>query len=319
MPMSFRNLFIHSVDGKAVLYRLDKGQILKIGNLPFPEITKYQISETGLIAAIKIKRRRNKKSFIYVARVDENFKIINECNYEIPRDFHVHAIGVKNEVIYFGGYNRYNAVESAGFIISTEKEKKLCPINIPKQNEMPGKAIDDIMILDNRMILVDNFIYPKYLFEYNISQETNLVLKKVIKLPNNGTYEHIISGKMNHKWIVLFSSTIGMNGKAYHLNILGAHDFKNYGTISSRIPFDNKTSEKYWFHDYALHNDKLYLACGDKGIGWLKLRERLDEHDIKYIDIQGKNEINEIYNVGDEVLVIKNRKYLNLLNTNMNL
>jgi len=279
----FENLFINPKKNRSVLYSANKGQVQKILSLPFPEISKYSISETGWVCAIKIKRRQGKKSFIYCVKLDQEFKIIKKMNIQIPFKYHVTAIAMRNNTVYIGGLNlNSGSKELSDYIDLTCADKEFNPVIIPEEYEMSGKAIDDIMVHGNRMILVDNIIFPKYLFEYDISQETAPGLSKVIKLPNNGTYEHIRFGKMSKTKIVLLSTTTGMGGIGRHLNILNSENFKNYGTISSVISLLPKKKQEHWFQDYTIWNNTLYLACGKKGLGILKLGRNNKKENVLY-------------------------------------
>jgi len=280
--MKFENLFIVSGDEKSKLYKVEDGQIQHLLDQPFPEISKYSISETGWISAIKIKRRRGKKSFIYCVKLDQEHKIIERVNIQIPDKYHVTALAMKNNTVYIGGHNLdRDSKESADLIDLSGKEKQLQSIIIPEEYEMAGKAIDDIMILEDRMILVDDLIYPKFLFEYDISKETDPKLDRIIELSDNGTYEHIKSGKISKNRIALYSSTIGMAGSGRHLNILNSKTFTDYGTLSSGISLFPK-KQQHWFLDYTLWNNTLYLACGKKGLGILKLERNFKMEDVLF-------------------------------------
>ena len=303
--MNFSDLFILPDNQVSKLCKLENNKIIEMSKLPFPVITKYVISDTGWIAGIKIKKRRGKKSFIYLSRVLPDEQIIKVPNIRIPEGYIVKTVNMKNDVLYVGGYNS-SLYEVAHLIRLEDKAREWTPIEIPSKYKMNGKPIDDILILKNKMILVDNMISPKYLFDYDIRKEDKPELIKIIRLPNHGTYEHIRSGQMNDNWIALFSSTFGINGHAYHINVFNANDYSDCGTVSSRVPVITKKKKKHTFFDYCLKNDKLILACGKKGLGIIKLSKKLTGKVSIYKKVKGIKNIEKIIPVGENIVVIGN-------------
>jgi hypothetical protein len=69
-------------------------------------------------------------------------------------------------------------------------------------------------------------VFPKYIFEYDISNPKEPKHINTIDLPDNGTYEHIVKGDGNEKWLGIKSSTVGSFGTAQHLNIFGDKKIK---------------------------------------------------------------------------------------------
>ena len=168
--MNFSDLFILPDNQASKLFKFENDKIVEMSKLPFPVITKYVISDTGWIAGIKIKKRRRKKSFIYLSRVLPDEQIIKVPNIHIPEGYIVKTVNMKNDVLYVGGYNS-SLYEVAHLIRLEDKTREWIPIEIPSKYKMHGKPIDDILILKNKMILVDNMIFPKYLFDYDIRKE----------------------------------------------------------------------------------------------------------------------------------------------------
>tara|TARA_A100001015_G_scaffold218996_1_gene246228 strand:+ start:1674 stop:2588 length:915 start_codon:yes stop_codon:yes gene_type:complete len=109
-----------------------------------------------------------------------------------------------------------------------------------------GKAIDDILIQDNELILVDNIIYPKYLFKYDITVPSEPKFLSQKQLPNSGTYEHIKKGDINNNWMVLFSSSVGRGGSSQCITISGKSSY----SLSTYFPFE------FDEHDELVYNDE---------------------------------------------------------------
>ena len=82
-------------------------------------------------------------------------------------------------------------------------------ISIPIELFYPGKAIDDFIVLENKIIAVDNIVMPKYLIEYERKFLPRLDSAKIFKLEPNGTYESIQKAVSNEHYIGLLSGTTG--------------------------------------------------------------------------------------------------------------
>jgi len=149
-----------------------------------------------------------------------------------------------------------------------------------------GKAIDDILILGNKLILVDNLIYPKYLFEYDISTPHNPIHIKTVELENNGTYEHIVCGDINEHWMVLLSSTFGMGGASDYISIsgkkkavLGLHR-NTFEILDHRFGKAAQNPPSNSFNDICLIDDFLYVLMGVK-IYRIHLRGRISKSKLE--------------------------------------
>jgi hypothetical protein len=143
-----------------------------------------------------------------------------------------------------------------------------------KELELPvksteGKSIDDILIRGNNLFLVDNIIYPKYIFTCDISDPNNPRHTGTEELPNNGTYEHISKGDINDNWTALFSSSVGMDGAYRHVTLSAAgQPWDNHQVLTFRIEdfFTRRNAggsagykPRYFIHDICLLQNRLMI------------------------------------------------------------
>ncbi len=168
------------------------------------------------------------------------------------------AMNVKDSVVYVSGNARSGEV---CYMVDLDSESQtLENIDLPEPMSY-GKAVDDILILSNRMLLIDNIVYPKYTFEYDISMPNKPKWIKTIELPHGRPYENIIKGDMNEDWMIYLStSSSGWTGDEAHITIEG----KYCNTISSK--------KKDSILDISLIGDALY-ALTDIGLGYFDLRK----------------------------------------------
>ena len=150
------------------------------------------------------------------------------------------TINFKDNTVYLGGQYKSKKGELFSFINLEDTDFKLNDIQLPIKSTR-GKSIDDILVRDNDLFLVDNIIYPKYVFQYDVSMPANPKHVETYELDNHGTYEHIIKGDINDTWMILFSSTVGMNGAYQHISIIEyKEDWKENSVLSFCI--ENKLS-----------------------------------------------------------------------------
>ncbi|WP_432220916.1 hypothetical protein ACRASX_08730 [Flavobacterium sp. TMP13] len=155
------------------------------------------------------------------------------------------------------------------------------PIKLIKE-----KSIDDIVIVDDKLILMDNIVYPKYIFEFDIAISNSPEYLKTIELPMNGAYEHVVKGDGNKDWLIIFSSTFGSIGGSQHISIKGKKDVclsvndyfnSNNDLIYSIDPDTGVCIEKlgsYSFKDFFLVNDYLYVLRSDC-LGYIDLNKTI--------------------------------------------
>lgn len=179
-----------------------------------------------------------------------------------------------------------------------QKNELYAEIEIPIK-KVKGKAIDDILILNNELILVDNIVFPKYIFYYDISKPKKPKHIKTLKLANNGTYENIIKGDINKNYLVLFSSTVGMGGGSKYLNIIKGELEKvdklywkvysssellksssidwqkqSYTEIGELIDKEKNTNKTEYLQDFTLIDNYLILLTTHQ-LGYLNLNEKI--------------------------------------------
>jgi hypothetical protein len=111
---------------------------------------------------------------------------------------------------------------------------------------------------------VDNFIFPKYILEYDITNANEPVHVSTKELPNNGTYEHIIKGDVNDHYMVLFSSCYGSYGSSKYIVVEG----KSSGRLHFVEPWDERKKENPGdkvgqrnFDDFCLFDSNLYVVA----------------------------------------------------------
>ena len=286
------SMFIIPLNHKSLICKIENNEIREVGSFPKTTDSKSIIVNDEFICSID--------SLITLFDIKGNLlKVINS-------DFEATSLNSKNKVVYFGGKssdNGTNAGEIFAILDLGNKDFKLENIQIPIDVSY-GKAIDDILIMKNKLILVDDIIYPKYLLEYEITDSKRPKHIETKELENNGTYEHIVKGDLNDNWLVLLSSTVGMGGSSDHIVVEG----KTNGHISVHrerqfirdIKTETQKSES--FNDICLIDNMLYVLV-DSTVYSLDLNNEISNSLLKEFDSKLKS-INKIIRAPDMKLIL---------------
>ena len=172
-------------------------------------------------------------------------------------------LGGENNHTFFNNINSHELVATYSIL-----QNKFSSVEMPfKKHE---KCVDDLLLDNNKVIAVDNFIYPKYLLEYDFKNPDFPYLIASYSLPANGTYESIKKGTLNDSYIALLSSSYGMSGGGKYVNIFQRGDYKSYIRLSQWYGNSNQSNEKkYHWRDILLLPERniLLISSDEDGIG----------------------------------------------------
>lgn len=272
------NLFIVPQSNYGIIACIENNEIIKYGAVDIPYQSKSVVSDNLLVITICL----GKKELKIHTLSGMLLKTFNQVNFR--------CIAIKGNVVYLGGQNNDKEFGSVELFAIEDLDKFNFPlrqINIPMDLRF-GKSIDDILIVDNKLILVDNVEFPKYLFEYDITEPSKPIHTSTTDLENNGTYEHIIKGDANKNWLILFSKSAGMFGKSTFITIKGKtserldfHMTTEY--YRNRFPDDLQEDDKYNYRDICLINDNLFVLRED-GLYFLDLNGTISKSNLIKID-----------------------------------
>jgi hypothetical protein len=272
-----KNLFVIPQKTQSVIATIENNQIVNLGAIDIPYVSKtVYCQEHGIFVSINFKEKALK---IY----RDNGEYIGFNN-----QFNFSSIAIKGDVVYLGGAykKKKNGLgELCSFLDLGQVDFKFKQINLPII-AVKNKAIDDIVIIGDKLILLDNIVFPKYIFEFDISNPRVPIHTNTINLPDNGTYEHIVKGDGNEKWLGIKSSTVGSFGCAQHLTILGDTNIKVEYLEESEESIKYRQSIELKPESIRDDNDSVHP----------KNDEDKDSYTVEeFLELQSKNEIKSFY------------------------
>jgi hypothetical protein len=249
--------------------KIEEQELKLLKKTLFPSGNRYAISNNGLAACIDCE-----KKIILYGQINDNgdfdyIKIIPFPSIISPKSLCI----IKNNIV-FGGENNHdflNNINSHELVVSYSiTSDKFIVVDMPFKEY--DKCVDDLLIDNNKVIAVDDIVYPKYLIEYDFSNPDYPYLIKSYNLPENGTYERISKGTLNEDYIALLSSSFGMDGGGRYINIFRKGYYINYIRLSQWYGINNSNEEsdkKYFWRDiYLVPNQNILLiSSNEDGIG----------------------------------------------------
>jgi hypothetical protein len=242
--------------------------------------------------------------------------IVHSLDGELLETFSVpytEAINSKHNVVYLGG--GIESGEMCGYIDFDKSDRTLHYIKLPIEFSIEGKAIDDILIRDNQMFLVDNIVFPKYLFEYSIEMELKPKVVDVIEL-YGATYEHVIKGDINSRWMVVLSRAVGDWGEGSFVTIYEGKIKKNTLDYTQPPPNSQKrTSRKPYAHfiDLTIMGNRLFLLT-EKGLSCVVLTtESISLQDLIFFKPIIEN-AEKLFRLDDQHLIVASRNTYEVIN-----
>lgn len=254
---------------KSVIARIDSGRIIPEGFIDLPFSSRNVITSNGLIVSLR-RHPEGSEIAVYTRKGELVESIVT------PSLFH--ALASYSNTAYFGGQSRITqkdnmACEAAAYINVAEKPYQLRSIKLPAETKA-GKSIDDVLIRADSLYLVDNLIFPKYMFVYSLTDPNAPEWFQTVVLENHGTYERISRGDISEKYCVLLSSTAGLAGSGEHISIYGDTE----GIISAFHPragfCSGLQADSTVFMDIGLAGNNLFILT-NQGIFKLDLKKAI--------------------------------------------
>lgn len=128
-----------------------------------------------------------------------------------------------------------------------------------------GKCFDDLIVdhQRQRLIAVDDVVFPKYLVEFRIEEDQQLTQTRTVAIDGHGGYECIVKGGIDGQFVVLLSCFSGWAVSDRRcLSFLDAESLEEVAAIYLRADA---------CCDLAIGNGRVYLAGGRHGLGVIDL------------------------------------------------
>ncbi|MDA3844351.1 MAG: hypothetical protein PF588_08305 [Candidatus Kapabacteria bacterium] len=295
-----KDIYFIPGSGNVDMVEIVSVQINKLGTLNFPAESIVTIDKNGWVAgAIKTTEEYEKTLLnIFIAKIDGDFK----AEYYDQIDLTAYKIvthDIHNGRLFLGGSDGNKAI--AYTVDLNKKPFDLVPMNIPTTVECWG--IDDFMFYDEKVVLVDNIVIPKYLIFY----DEDLNLTGTHKLEIAGVYQQIEKAFAGDEKILLHSTSSGYGSNVGIITTLDkSTNVQEIDTVMSH-EYEIEPGSQYYSNplvDVCFYKDRaFYLRMDNNILEW-------DYKDLNSIELKTNIPINKymksIVMVNDNVVILRN-------------
>jgi len=293
--------FIIPQKNTGIIATVENNSIKETGTIDIPYASKSVFLENRLFVSLCFGAKPK----------SSRLKIFDETGKQIFRkpEYKYRSINAKGTAVYLGG--RYKANQGKLCSIMDAQTAEIKEIALPVRFKQ-GKAIDDILIRGNDLYLVDNIVYPKYIFTYDISVPPFPRHANTRELEANGTYEHIIKGDINENYLLLFSSTVGMRGYYQHISILQIEPaMKLLATLTCHVEGIFTPLRNSKILDTCIISNCIIILNED-GLKIAKLEPDMNEIKVRQLNANEKNYSN-LLKIDQETFIAYNQEGYELL------
>jgi hypothetical protein len=188
-----------------------------------------------------------------------------------PPGCRVHTIAFYRSVLFVGGSGdhpgRSEPVAMLGLFDFREDPPAWKRITVPEEVLWHENTIDDLLFDSDRLIAVDDIVYPKWLLVYDVSTPQAPGLVSVCPLPSHAVHERIASGSLGANWLALLSFDGRLDGYPV-VSLLDRRTLQEYGFF---VGIKGPGLQPLPWQSVTLRDDLLLIAAGENGIGVLEL------------------------------------------------
>ncbi len=216
-----------------------------------------------------------------VLKYDAEDGVVRHNDIRMPEKYEAYTATLAGDVLFVGGNCGW---ELMGYFDLNADSAAWQPLKIPDSVAAFRKTIDGLLVHGNRLIAVDDLIFPKWFIRYDITNPASPVLLDSKEIPPHGVYEHIRKAVIGSRWIAALSTTSGKAALGEHIALYDADSLSEIGSITNERIARRLTGYNELGPDTSLswesieiYDDILLIAARDRGMAILDL-SRIDRH-----------------------------------------
>ena len=203
-------LALRAPGGRRILLARD-GELQDVGRLELPPSLRFVPSGPDRLLGVDARG----KGVSVLRRVEGELR--REAVFEAPRGMRVHALAARGDALYLGGHVQRGGHRESLWVRDL-RSGTLTPVPLPEET-YPGKAIDALLVDGDRLIAVDDIVYPKWHFVYHIGDPLAPRVKGSVELPGHYSYEQVLSAALCGDAVATLSAGVGRVGRWVGLSL----------------------------------------------------------------------------------------------------
>ncbi len=210
-----------------------------------------------------------------VLKYDPENGVVRHNDIRMPEKYEAYTAAVVGDILYVGGNCGW---ELMGYFDLNADSATWSPLKIPDSVGAFRKTIDGLLVHGNRLIAVDDLIFPKWFIRYDITDPAAPVLLDSKEIPAHGVYEHIRKAVIGSRWIAALSTTSGKSALGEHITLYDADSLTEIGVITNERKARRLAGYRELHPDTSLswesielYGNILLIASRDRGMAILDL------------------------------------------------
>lgn len=264
-------------ESQSAIYRLRDGGLSPLATLSYPALSRSVMDQSGWFSCIVRRGRR-----ISIGRFTEGGAVEYEGTIEMPRGAYAQCLAINGRTLYVGSKGKDHII---GMIRLDAPHLSWEPMARPE--EAHRKAVDELLLDEDRLFSVDNLVTPMWLWEYDVTEPASPKLVRSVKLPHHGPYEHVVAAAVGKHWIAIISKTGGRQWAGKYLALYSKETLEQccvlewYGISQLILSAPDKNGLPIQLDSLAFLGDRLFMPAGTKGIGYLDVGSGLESGELE--------------------------------------
>ena len=258
------------VEGSTWLCQVNGGAVKPLAACPGDQRAEYVISDDA--SALAVLESDGKRASLLTIVADDPWLVPHLPFAALPRKCRGHVVTTIDGTLLVGGHGPEGEALWARDGAGCNGWQELM---LPQALRQTGKAVDGLLRADQRLIVIDDIVMPKWVLEYEILGGGTFSHVRTEQLPFHTTYERIYSAAIGEPGVGLLSHGINHGTVSHHVWILDTELLTEIrhssGWSTTRRKIDGRKPsgrEQAILRARALEfvQQILVVACGPRGM-----------------------------------------------------
>lgn len=250
--LSLRYFVLPKTDQYISVNYLQGNTIHEVASFPLNERPRYTLQGNRLA----ILNGKTQELNLFDLETEEVFQT------RLPGEFRATAMVLNDGQLFVGG-RLFNS-ELLQYQISTNTWHNL---EVPQEVTLPWKNVDDFVFHEDQLVVIDNYVSPKFLVYYELNSEAPSTYLDHYELVSNGLSESIHKGQSTDQYLAILSHTASRPIVRSHITLYKWADRNQLFTLSS-----DAIDEKQ-FNDFLLHDRQIVFTGRIRGLGRINVQD----------------------------------------------
>ncbi|HZU99865.1 MAG TPA: hypothetical protein VFF73_24340 [Planctomycetota bacterium] len=261
-----RPLVLAPADGGCALLAVEEERTVPIGRLPFDHAPPAALLASPFAIGIG-------DEGVHVHRLDEGLAPVAGSPFALPEGFQAFSVARSGRALYVGGTSREpGRILAVRDLEASGGAWEIVPV--PERIRWPGKTIDGLAVVLDRLLAVDNIVTPHLVLEYAIASPTAPRFVHAHELAERTLAHHVVAASVSEGVLVVVARQRSSGSYVDDTSSVSAVDARTLEEIAysrTRGQRHDQPANEMRFTDATVVAGVLVIAGGAWGLGFLDL------------------------------------------------